>query len=154
MMAHEIYKFERHIGADFLVKNNKCHCNYCGYVSDGEAFTGDSVGPGYTLMMSHIREKHDDVLTALGLQQQDISDKICGFKDGYDEIIAFDKPKEVPEQPPEVKTELVRYVTNIGEDKIIDTIQRMYRDKKIPLEDIVVGRNKRGNYTLHYHIEC
>jgi len=39
---------------------------------------------------------------------------------------------------------------NIGDLKLLEHMNRLQEQKGIALKDMVIGKNKNGNYTLHY----
>ena len=47
-------------------------------------------------------------------------------------------------------SKMIVYSLNIGEKNLGDKIIKLNKEKEVELSDIVVGRNKNGNYTLHY----
>jgi len=157
------YFVDGHYGADILVKNGVCICNYCGKEFsnpyDKVPVLNEEIGfgKGYFDCMKHIKTKHKELLEHFKLVQCDEVDVIMSCRDGYDEIISFEKyksPRQEKDKPDEPEPSLIRYNLNLGRDKLLEHIMKLHEDKHIPIEDIVIGRNKKGNYTLHFYEQC
>ena len=60
--------------------------------------------------------------------------------------------KKVKEEDNKPDRDLVTDNLNLGQEKLVEHMLKLEK-KGILLEDMVVGRNKKGKFTLHYYID-